>query len=286
MILFIGEILADVVMDPAGRMQAYLGGAPFNAAVAAGRAGKATRFVGRIGDDPIGKFLSREVKKYPVDAILQTDPVRPTTIAFVSLDENGERDFKFLRHDSADVFTELSDDLFLGVGMVHLGSLMLSSEYGRSLAQSVVKRCESLRIPLSFDVNFRADIFPDRDTARAVYLPFVQAADVVKFSEEETEILFGKNYQEAFLREINNPIAVVTLGKAGCAVKRGKDVLTVPTVPVRPVDTTGAGDAFFGTFLAGLDGENLSSLPLTRLQEIAARANAAGAAATARKGAL
>ena len=287
MILFLGEILADVVMENGGKMQAYLGGAPFNAAVAAAFYGDDARFLGRIGDDPMGKFLSKERKKYPVKCALQIDPVRPTTIAFVSIDDNGERDFKFLRHDAADAyFSDWESILDEKPDFLHIGSLLLSEEYGVKLAEFIKNQCKEKGVKLSFDVNFRSDIFPDEKAAKERYLPLVKAADIIKFSEEETEILFGKNYLDALHTEINNPLAVVTLGKDGCAVKLGKEIFTVPTVPVVPVDTTGAGDAFYGTFLAGVDKVGFDNLTKDDLYKIVARANKAGADATQHKGAL
>ena len=286
MILSIGEILADVVMQNDGSMQAYLGGAPFNAAVAAAKAGAKTRFLGRIGDDPMGKFLDREVKKYPLETILQVDPVRPTTLAFVSIDEKGERDFKFLRHDAADAQIEPDPAVFDGVTTVHLGSLMLSEENGRKIADFVKNKARERGAKFSYDVNFRSDIFRDRKTAIDAALPCVFAADIVKFSEEETEILFGKPYADALREEIGNPLAVVTLGKKGCAVKFRDEIFVVPTIAVEPVDTTGAGDAFFGTLLACLDGVDLNALKKEELTAYVLRANEAGARATQHKGAL
>lgn len=286
MILSVGEILADVVMQNDGSMQSYLGGAPFNAAVAAAKAGAKTRFLGRIGDDPMGKFLIREVGKYPVDTILQVDPVRPTTLAFVSIDERGERDFKFLRHDAADAQIEPDPAAFVGASTVHLGSLMLSEENGKKIADFVKNEAKKIGAKFSYDVNFRSDIFRDRKTAVESSLPYVFAADIVKFSEEETVVLFGKEYEEALKTDINNPVAVVTLGKKGCAVKFRDEIFVVPTIAVDPVDTTGAGDAFFGTLLARLDGVDLNALHKEQLFSYVLCANEAGARATQHKGAL
>ena len=287
MIFAIGEILADVVMDGDGNMNAYLGGAPFNAAVAAGRAGADVSFLGRVGDDPLGKFLEKEAKKYPVKSLLQVDPVRPTTIAFVSVDDKGERDFKFLRHDAADAFIEYSERFFpKNPSFLHLGSLFLSEKHGKELAVFAQKYCKETGAKLSFDVNFRSDIFPDVEEAKEAYLPLVYAADVVKFSEEETEILFDKPYERALREDVKNPLAVVTLGKKGCAVKYGKDIFLVPTLPVVPVDTTGAGDAFYGTLLAGIDRVGYDKLTRESLKKIVNEANEAGSQATQRKGAL
>ena len=286
MILSVGEILADVLMQDDGTMQAHLGGAPFNAAVAAAKAGAKVRFFGRIGDDPLGRFLKKEAGKYPVETVLQVDPVRPTTIAFVSVDDKGERDFKFLRHDAADPAIEPDEKVFAGVTTLHLGSLMLSEENGRKIAENLKNTAEEKGLKLSYDVNFRADIFRDEKTAVDAALPYVKGADIVKFSEEETEIFFAKDYEKALREEIKNPLAVVTLGKQGCAVKFKGEIFIVPTVPVVPVDTTGAGDAFFGTLLAQLDGKVFADLSVDEVKYFVRLANEAGARATQHVGAI
>ena len=289
MILFIGEILADVVMDAAsGAMTAFIGGAPFNAAVSCARQGTETLFVGRVGDDPLGKFLKERAKRFPVKSIVQTDRERPTTVAFVSIDEHGERDFKFLRHDSADDAIELDARLFEEnkISYVHIGSLMLSSPKGRKLALDAIAAAEKAGAYVSFDVNFRADIFRDKEEALAAYRPLVERADVVKFGEEEVEYFYGESYESA-VKKMNNPLVVVTLGKEGCWVKKaGANALMVPSKPVKPVDTTGAGDAFYGAFIANLDGKKPTGVTAEDLRAIAEKANDAGCRATLHKGAI
>ena len=287
MILCIGEILADMVMNDSGEIRAHVGGAPFNVAVNAAQCGSETVFLGRIGNDPIGKFLKREAKKFPLKSILQTDEERNTTVAFVSIDENGERDFTFLRRDTADYHIEITDDFFDDVrpDIVHIGSLMLSDKSGRKIAFNVLKECKKRKIKVSFDVNYRDDVFKDNGKAMNACRKIISAADIIKLSEDEAELVFDKSLGELF-SELTNPVVCVTLGKDGSVIKLGDRRITVESEPVRPVDTTGAGDAFFGAFLAGVDEEGFDNLDVENVKRIAYRANRKGAEATLHEGAL
>ena len=160
MILSIGEILADMIgesVDGTMTFKSFCGGAPFNVAVNAKSAGAKVAFLGRVGKDPIGKFLIAEAGKANLDRLdIQTDLDRNTTLAFVTL-KDGERDFAFYRHDTADFNVDIDSVDFAdyeGLEIVHLGSLMLSEENGKALAQKVVQKTRALNKKLSFDLNF------------------------------------------------------------------------------------------------------------------------------------
>ena len=138
MILSIGEILADMVgsyEDGDLTFKTFCGGAPFNVAVNAKKAGAEVGFIGRVGKDVIGRFVEGQAIKANLDYLdIQIDKERNTTLAFVTLD-NGERDFAFNRHDTADynLEIELIDfNKYKGLKILHLGSLMLSEEKGKA----------------------------------------------------------------------------------------------------------------------------------------------------------
>ena len=139
MILSIGEILADMIGEKAESgmlFKSFCGGAPFNVAVNAKNAGASVGFVGRVGNDPVGRFLIQEAKKANLDSLdIQIDEIRNTTLAFVTLTD-GERDFAFYRHDTADFNTDIKEiewDKYQNLNIVHLGSLMLSEKEGKKL---------------------------------------------------------------------------------------------------------------------------------------------------------
>lgn len=284
MILFIGEILADRI-DDGNDTRLYLGGAPYNAAVACAMHGGDAVFLGRVGDDETGDFLIKETKKYPLKSIIQVDKERSTTIAQVSIDNNGERDFRFLRDNTADYFIDIDGAFEAKPDIVHFGSLMLGKEEGIDLARRIIAEAKKSGALISFDVNFRSDIFRDEKEAKEVYLEFIRQADVLKISHDEALLLFNENYEKV-LPKLNNKVVCVTLGKDGSMVKCGEVIVKSSTEKVTPIDTTGAGDAFFGTFLAGLDKAKANGLDAAKWADVLKQANEAGKEATLHYGAL
>ncbi|MBR6737476.1 MAG: carbohydrate kinase [Clostridia bacterium] len=287
MILSIGEILADVILD-GGVEKRFCGGAPFNLIVNAKRQGASAGFIGRVGSDELGSFLISEAKKAELNALdIQVDAVRATTVAKVTLTD-GERDFKFIRNNTADYnidFESIDFSKYENLKIIHLGSLMLSEKEGVILAEKVVSIAKKLGVLLSFDVNFRTDIFKDENTAKLTYMPFINACNVLKVSSDELELFTGEpNVLKACkLLAKPNQLIVVTLGKDGSFYYLNGNSGTVPTVPVKPVDTTGAGDAFFGAFLAGIETVELTP---ANIESAMKTANEVGAKTTLFLGAI
>lgn len=291
MILSIGEILADMIgesVDGTMTFKSFCGGAPFNVAVNAKSAGAKVAFLGRVGKDPIGKFLIAEAGKANLDRLdIQTDLDRNTTLAFVTL-KDGERDFAFYRHDTADFNVDIDSVDFAdyeGLEIVHLGSLMLSEENGKALAQKVVEKARKLNKKISFDLNFRMDIYKDFADALNAYKPFVEQADIIKFSDDELRDYTGKDGVLEGIESIyrKDTLVVVTLGSRGSMYYINGEYGTVPTEKVKPIDTTGAGDAFFGTLLANIEGKELNK---ENIESALVKANKAGAETTQFLGAI
>lgn len=296
MILCIGEILADMIGEAAGAdgapvFKMFCGGAPFNVAVNAKQSGAKVGFLGRVGRDPVGKFLTEYAAKVGFDALtVQRDEERNTTLALVTLTD-GERDFAFFRHDTADFnIDEKSVNLseYENLGIVHLGSLMLSEKAGRSFADSVIKKVREAGKVLSFDVNFRLDLYSGIEEAIKAYKPYVEEADILKFSDDEITAFTGKDTVEVAAKSLykENRLLLVTLGSKGSAYYYNGISGTVATEKVKPIDTTGAGDAFFGATLASLDGKDIRALKKEDIETALALGNAAGARATQFKGAV
>ena len=286
MILCAGEILADMigsVRDGGFVYERKAGGAPFNVACAAKRFGARVCFAGSVGDDLIGEFLEEFAKRRELDdLILNRDQERNTTLAFVQLDEKGERSFCFYRKNTADYhLPEIGDPLLREADIVHIGSLMLSEDSGREYAEKLAVRAHAFGKAVSFDVNFRTDIFRDTESALAIYRRIIRHADIVKFSEDEVEI-FGEKYLET----LSDKLVCVTLGGAGSEWRRGGKGETVPTIPVNPVDTTGAGDAFYAGFLSRLDSVRKEEWTDGFLSDALLFGNLCGALNTQGKGAI
>lgn len=291
MILCIGEILADMVGEKSKdglTFKAFLGGAPFNVAVNAKQSGANVGFVGRLGKDVIGRFCSTQAEKFGLNYLdLQQDEDRNTTIAFVTLTD-GERDFAFNRHDAADYnidFDEIDFSKYKDLKIIHLGSLMLSETAGKTLAEKVAKKTKELGVKLSFDLNFRTDIFGDFEKAKAAYKPYIESADILKFSDDELKLYTGIEEIAAAIKSVarENQLITVTLGSSGSTYYYNGITGTVPTEKVKPVDTTGAGDAFFGAFLASIEGKGYTENNIISAME---KANKAGANATQFLGAI
>lgn len=267
MILSVGEILADMIgqkVDGVTTFKAFCGGAPFNLAVNAKQSGAKVGFVGRVGNDVIGRFVLCEAQKAHLDRLdIQIDAERNTTIAFVTLTD-GERDFAFNRHDTADFNIDFDDIDFVSyedLNVVHLGSLMLSEQKGRELAEKVANTASELGAKLSFDMNFRKDIYKDFEDAKRAYAPFVERADIIKFSDDELADYTGISDMDEAAKSVlkKDKLLLVTLGKSGSAFYYNDLKGIVPSISgVKCVDTTGAGDAFFGAFLANIEGKELT----------------------------
>lgn len=291
MILCIGEILADLIGKEENGRHSYdmfIGGAPFNVAVNAKRAGAKVGFIGRVGKDPIGKFLITTAKKANLDYTdIQTDGERNTTLAIVSLN-NGERDFAFFRHDAADFnidIRKIDINRYTDLNIVHLGSLMLSEEKGRFFAGNIVKTVKNEGKLLSFDVNFRMDLYNDTESAIKAYKPFIEAADILKFSDDEiktyTKIEDLGSAVKAVKKE--NTLLLISMGSRGSMYVYNDLSGVIPSKKVVPVDTTGAGDAFFGTVLAYLDGKEFTK---ENIEIALKKGNEAGAGTVLFKGAV
>ena len=163
--------------------------------------------------------------------------------------------------------------------IIHLGSLMLSEEQGRCFADEVFHKAKTCWKKISFDVNYREDIFDNEETAKHIYTEWLSRADILKLSEDEATMFFGENIDEALKRLSAQRIVFVTLGKAGAAMYADGEKTSRPTADVKVVDTNGAGDAFYAGVLYQIEKGEKS--PETILDF----ANVCGALTTSKHGA-
>ena len=277
-------------------MTATLGGAPFNAAVGALRAGAAVCFEGRVGDDVVGGFLEEQAGKIGFAKLtLQKDKTRNTTLAFVALSQ-GERSFSFFRNDTADIYLDIVDltqYMPMGLSTFHIGTLMLSEDYGRVYAVEMLKQAKLLGVKTAVDANFRDSLFASEEEMLNAFGAVFEQADILKLSDDEICLVANtQSFDDALARTAeayknSGKLIAVTAGSKGSYFLRGGGVTFVPAERVVvPVDTTGAGDAFFGALLAGLDGKDATAVPQSELISVFKAANAAGAAATQHLGAI
>ena len=259
------------------------GGAPFNVACALKKFGANVKFVGSVGDDLIGQFLIKYAKDFGMDTTyINQNAERNTTLAFVELNEDGERSFCFYRKNTADYcMPEVSDELLMLADIICIGSLMLADANCVEYALDIIDRAHRLGKTVAFDVNYRTDIYRDKDSAVKTYKKVLAVADIVKFSEDEVE-----TFTEDYVNGLNDKLVLITLGKDGSEWrykgKRGR----MPSISVKSVDTTGAGDAFFAGALSILD-KNVGN-PITEeiLNTSLSFGNVAGALNTTGRGAI
>ena len=286
MLICIGEILADMIGEEKNGITTYerkAGGAPFNVACALKKFGAEVKFVGSVGDDLIGQFLMKYAKDFGMDTTyIHQNSERNTTLAFVELNEEGDRSFCFYRKNTADYcMPAISDDLIRSADIVCIGSLMLADADCVEYALEIIERAHGFGKTVAFDVNYRTDIFRDKESAVKTYKKILAKADIVKFSEDEVE-----TFTEDYVDSLTDKLVLITLGKNGSEWRYGGRRNKVPAITVKPIDTTGAGDAFFAGALSVLD-KNVGS-PLTEqiLNDSLRFGNVAGALNTTGRGAI
>ena len=291
MLISIGEILVDI-FDDGNNKTALPGGAPFNVACNALLYTKQVGFVGAVGNDEYGRLLINTAKEKPFSFTnIKVLDDYYTSKAIVTLD-NGERSFRFDRSGGADYRLDISDIDVSSIqdeDIVHIGSLMLSEKEGRDYFYQLIDKIRtSTKAKISFDINYRDDIFSSPSEAKHIFIKAIKEADILKFSIEEVELLTNKEDLLSGLKELLNDkqIAVITLGSKGSIFYSHNGVVEVPTYPVKPVDTTGAGDAFYSYFLASLVNHPNFVNSKEEIKHYLQRANVVGGLATLKKGAI
>lgn len=259
-VIALGELLIDftcVSNDADGypTMAAHPGGAPANFLAALAKFGAKTALLGKVGTDTFGKMLTATLEKAGIETRgLATSGDVFTTLAFVTLDETGNREFSFSRKPGADTcltFEELDLSLIDEAKVFHFGTLSLTDEPARTTTQKVVAYAKSKRKLITYDPNLRKPLWKDLNTAREQLLWGLSQADVVKISDEEVEFLFGLGVEEGasyILQNFGVKLVFVTCGAEGCFFKNVNAYGHVPSLSgINVIDTTGAGDIFGGS---------------------------------------
>jgi fructokinase len=286
-----GDAVVDLIPDGDASYLKCPGGAPANVAVAIARLGGNSAFFGRVGQDPLGRFMKQVLNEEGVNTqYMLLDKEHRTSTVIVDLDENGERSFTFMVKPSADQFLQPHDvPAFQQGEWLHVCSIALANEPSRTTTLAAIKAIKTAGGYVSFDPNLREEVWLNPTDLKPVVLQAVALADVVKFSDNELLFLTEKEDLQSALNWLNEqyqlPLIVVTQGKKGALVIHNHQQRLVTGKAVNPVDTTGAGDAFVGGLLAGLvASENWQKSE--NLLSVIHQANACGALATTAKGAM
>lgn len=285
----LGDAVVDLLPLSEKQYEVCPGGAPLNVAVGAARLGCHSGFIGRVGDDPFGHLLQQTLVTYGVNVkALEQDSLHRTSTVVVSLGKGGERDFTFLVSPSADQFLSVQALPAFGADILHFCSLALVAPVCRdTLAQAAV-RIKQHQGLLSFDVNLRAQMWPEPEIMLETVRKFALQADILKLSEEEWYWLTQTqdfSHATAAIAAYPARLKVITYGAQGAMVLWQDQVIHFNGYTVDSVDTTGAGDAFMAGLLASIAQYGLpASFPM--LHAAIAQASACGALATTQKGAL
>ena len=295
----LGEVLID--FTPCGVSEAGMalfeqnpGGAPANVLAAVSNLGQKPAFIGKVGDDMHGALLKDTLDRIGVDTSgMVVDPNYFTTLAFVSL-KNGERSFSFARKPGADTqltSEEINLDVVRNTKIFHCGSLSLTDEPARSATFFAVKEAKEAGAVISYDPNYRALLWKSEEEAVKHMRSMIPYADIMKISDEETVLLSGKSDpKEAAEVRLNQGVdcVIVTLGKDGALLKTKQVEVQVKGKDRKPVDTTGAGDSFWGGILSRLALNNVKPADLSEAQaeEYLKFANAVAGLCVEKRGAI
>lgn len=259
-VVALGELLIDftcVSADADGypTMAAHPGGAPANFLAAVTKFGGKTALLGKVGADTFGRLLTGTLEQAGIETrgIVASSDVF-TTLAFVTLDAHGDREFAFSRKPGADTqlrFSELELPLIDDAKAFHFGTLSLTDEPARATTYRAVAYAKERGKLITFDPNLRKPLWKDLEAAREQMLWGLSQADVVKISDEEIEFLFGLNPQEGakkILSEYGVKLVFATCGADGCWFENQNACGHVDSLKgIKVVDTTGAGDIFGGS---------------------------------------
>jgi fructokinase len=276
-VISIGEMLIDFIperrKDTAEGGEAcyhpHPGGAPANVAVAIARLGGASRFIGKLSEDTFGHMLAQVLRDNSVDTrYIRTTDHGPTALALVTLQADGQRAFTFYREHTADVLLEVIDvdwHAWQDAVVCHAGSVSLSTEPCRSATLAAIEYTRQAGSIVSFDVNVRPAFWSSDEALRETLVEVIERTDILKFSTEEAHFLDASGHAPLepiersqlnvlgdALLEKGPRLVMITLGPQGALLMTQKHKVEVEAVPVRAIDTTGAGDAFMGAVLYAL----------------------------------
>ena len=299
-VVALGELLIDFTENGLSNQGNYLmeanpGGAPCNVLAMLASLGKKTAFIGKVGNDFLGKHLKNVVETVGIDArnLLLDDQVH-TTLAFVHTYADGDRDFSFYRNPGADMNLrpeEIDAELIAQSEIFHFGSFSMTHPGVREATKKALKIAKANGCMITYDPNLRSPIWQSLDEAREQIAFGMTQCDVLKISVNEIQWFTGKEDFDEGIRVLQNtyqiPLILLSLGKDGSrAYYRDLKVEAKPFLQKNTIETTGAGDTFCACVLNYILEHGLDGLTEENLEEMLTFANAAAALITTRKGAL
>ena len=297
----LGELLIDFTPHGVSESGNVLfernpGGAPANVLAMVSKLGGSTAFIGKVGEDDFGRFLSDNLRENGIDVSnIKYHREVHTTLAFVNLTPEGDRSFSFYRNPGADMTlepAEIDEELIKNSSIFHFGSISMTDEPSRGATLRAIEVAKNAGVTVSYDPNLRPSLWRSLDEAKENILRGLRYADILKVSDEELGFITGESdlaKGSAILARQGVSAIFVTLGAKGSFYRIGEKTGLRSTYDTKVIDTTGAGDAFLGGVLYRVRDMSLPELQGLGDAEIAAIvdfANAAGALAATQKGAI
>ncbi len=296
----IGELLIDFIgkdigqgLEQGSNFEKKAGGAPANVAAAVSKLGGESYFLGQVGNDSFGRFLVKMLKEVNINTDM-TVMDGHTTLAFVAIDENGERNFEFVRGGDGEYsFSSIDTEKIKASDIIHFGSATgfldgeLKNTYYKLLNYGLGEKAF-----ISFDPNYRDALILDEKLEDFVddCKNFIEKADFIKLSDEEIKIITKKKDLNEGITELHKmgaKVVAITLGSKGTLISDGVNSAIIPSIKIKQVDSTGAGDAFVGAVLKKVSElDNKDEIGFDRWKEIITYANRVGAITCTNYGAI
>lgn len=296
-VISLGEALIDFIpVDDKNKLfEKNPGGAPANVAVGLSKLDTRTAFIGKVGNDVLGRFLYDRLNNEGVNLnnMILTEQAK-TALTIVTLDQKGDRSFDFFVDPSADQLLkkeEIDDELFGDYKIFHFGSISMINEIGREATKYALQLAKERDMYVSYDPNLRESLWSDLEQAKKIIKSVLGNVDILKVSKEELEFLTGLDNISEGAEQIKNKndidIVLVTDGSNGVYFYKDK-IIHVPAQKVEAVDTTGAGDAFVSAFLNRINETEVEITELSneKIKEYCEFANHCSALVVKKQGAM
>ncbi|MDD6763378.1 MAG: carbohydrate kinase [Clostridiales bacterium] len=280
-LIAIGEALIDFIPDKSGcefyevtGFSPAVGGAPANVCGAFSKLGGQSKMITQLGSDPFGDKITRYLRDAGIDTscIYHTDKAN-TALAFVSLATDGNRTFSFYRKPSADMLLradQIKPEWFNNAFALHFCSVSLGDFPMRDAHIKAIEHAKSNGALISFDPNLRFQLWDDVEKLRQAVHHFLPMSDILKISDEELEFITGENSVEKALPVLFDSdikLVIYTCGRGGAYAFTKSARAFAPSLKVKAVDTTGAGDGFIGSLLWKLQQLGVSADSIDNLSE-------------------
>lgn len=301
----IGEALIDFIPTQTGRkiadvegFQPAVGGAPANVCAAFVRLGGEAEMLTQLGEDPFGDKIIAEFDKYGVGrTYVKRTQEANTALAFVALEENGNREFSFYRKPSADMLLGAKDiqkEWFDDGYALHFCSVSIGDFPMREAHEVAIQYAEEAGMLISFDPNLRKPLWNDDEALYKAVHDFMPKAHILKISDEELEFITGKKSIEEAKEQLfvgNVEMVIYTKGAEGAECYTKKAFAAVESQKVKAIDTTGAGDGFIGAFIYklfenGITKDSMSEVTKEQMEEYLHFANKFSGISVQKKGAM